>query len=585
MPTRKNLVNALAAKGITKGLSKLAKPNLERLLTGKTNLPPVNSSTNLTKFTKTQLAQLAKQRGLKVLSKNTKKTILNKLVPPVPSSVVVEQKKSSVDCITRSKIPLHDYQKKVCQLLNNRHGVIAVHSVGTGKTLTAVTASQCFLQKHPLAKVIVVTPVSLIDNFKKEMIGYGISNKDPHYVFYSHARFILEYQNGKIKPQDLRGNMIIIDEIHNFKKTPILEKIGPKRFAKLTPAQKKHIVYGSYYPTRGYYLREAASHCDKVLGLTATPIVNSIEDLRILISIVTKTRFANRMKNSNNMGEKIGALGGFKSEAALIARSRGVFSFYERAKEDPRFPRFDIKNVYIKMPPDYLQAYNKIEEGTKMNNLNYRADATAFFTNIRNAVNKIDNTLHSPKVIWAINKIQKTVKAGGKVLLYSVWLNSGIKMIAKQLRALNIPFNFITGELSQTKRKEIVREYNSGEKPVLLISKAGGEGLDLKETSVAIMLEPVWNPATEMQVFGRAVRNGSHSRLPKDKQYVKCYLLLLIKPTEKLAANNNKLSMGAFAADQLIYAYTQRKRAMIRRVYHDIAQFRPWKENRTSKIK
>lgn len=587
MPTRKNLINALAAKGITKGLSKFAKPNLERLLTDKTNLPPVNSSTNLTKFTRVQLMQLAKQRGLKVLSKNTKKAILNKLNPSpstVPVSVVVEQRKSSVDCITRSKIPLRDYQKKVCHMLEKQRGVIAVHSVGSGKTLTAVTASQCFLQAHPRAKVFVVTPVSLIDNFKKEMVGYGISNKDPSYLFYSHAKFINEIQNGTIKPQHLRGNMIIIDEIHNFKKLPILIKLTPAKIAKLSSDQKKHIVRDMYYPTRGYYLREAASQCSKVLGLTATPIINSIEDLRILISIVTNSRFANRVKN-NNMGEHIGVIGSKSSENALIARSQGVFSFYERAKDDPRFPRFDIKNVYIKMPPNYLNAYNKVEAGLAVNNINYRTDATAFFTNIRNAVNRIDNTMHSPKVIWAVNKIQKTIRTGGKVLLYSVWLNSGIKMIAKQLQELKIPFNFISGELSQKKRQDIVREYNSGEKPVLLISKAGGEGLDLKETSVVIMLEPVWNPAAEMQVFGRAIRSGSHARLPPSKQFVKCYLLLLIKPSEKLMTPTNKLVIGTFAADQIIYAYTQKKRDMIRKIYKDIAQFVPWVENRRSRIK
>ena len=117
MSTKKNLVSALAAKGITKGLSKLAKPNLVRLLAGNTSVP---NTSNLTKLTRHQLELVAKHRGIKVLSKNTKKTIINKLNPPAPPAVIVEQKKSNIDCITRSKIPLHDYQKKVCQMLNSR---------------------------------------------------------------------------------------------------------------------------------------------------------------------------------------------------------------------------------------------------------------------------------------------------------------------------------------------------------------------------------------------------------------------------------------------------------------------------------
>lgn len=580
MPTRKELLQVLAQKGITKGLSRLVKSNLQRLIAGNKTLP---NTSNLKKLTREQLAQLAKQRGLKVVSKNTKKTLMAKIQPPPPPAVLVEQPVSTVDCIQRSRVPLHEYQKEVCRRLETQRGLIAVHSVGSGKTLTAVTASQCFLQKHPRAKVFVITPVSLIDNFKKEMITYGISNKDSRYVFYSHSKFVMDFQDGTIKNRDLEGNMMIIDEIHNFKKTPILTKIGPKKLMKLSTEQRKFLVNGTYQPSRGYYIREAAVKCSKVLGLTATPIVNSIEDLRILISIVTKTRFANRMKNANNMGEKIGALESNKSASELVARSRGIFSFYERAKEDPRFPRFGIKNVYIKMPPNYLEAYNKIEASMPMQDVNYKTNSSAFFTNIRNAVNRIDNTMTSPKVLWTVNKIQKTVRSGGRVLLYSVWINSGIKMIARQLEALGIPFNFISGEISQKKRKDIVRDYNSGTKPVLLISKAGGEGLDLKKTTVAIMLEPMWNPATEMQVFGRAVRSGSHAGLPKDQQVVKCYLLFLVKPTEKVG--NNKVVKGTHAADQIIYAYTQRKREMIRRVYQEIGQFSPWKENRVNKIK
>ena len=520
----------------------------------------------------------------------------------VPKTVkMVEKTKSSVDCIQRSKIPLRDYQKIVCDTLRKQRGVIAVHSVGTGKTLTAVTASQCFLQDNPNAKVIVVTPVSLVDNFKKEMEGYGVSGTDPRYVFYSHAKFALDIQNDKFKEKDMRGNMLIIDEIHNFKKTPILDKLGPTKLVSLTAAQRKHLIRGVYYPTRGYYVRKISSAAKKVLGLTATPIVNTFEDLRFPISFVTAREFMNRKTDPSDFGNYIGGLTGDPSKEALIGLSRGVFSFYERAKSDSRFPGFDIQNVYIKMPQDYLKTYDEIEQTISQKNLDYKADSEAFFTNIRNAVNKIDNTMHSPKVLWALNKIQSTVKSGGKVLLYSVWLDSGIKMIAKHLTDLGIGHNFITGEISQTKRKEIVKDYNNGKKPVLLISKAGGEGLDLKGTSVAIMLEPVWNPATEMQVFGRAVRSGSHAGLPKSKQYVKCYLLFLVKPYERIQGASADATMdlvaevrpnGAreFAADQIINAYTQKKRKMIREIYKEISkysvekkQFSPWSANRRYK--
>lgn len=516
---------------------------------------------------------------------------------------IVEQTKSSIDCIERSKIPLRDYQKNVCKALRKQRGLIAVHSVGSGKTLTAVTASQCFLQDNPGAKVIVVTPVSLIDNFKKEMEAYGISSKDKRYEYYSHAAFALRIQDGRFTSKDMDGNMLIIDEIHNYKKTPILEKLGPVGIAKLSKTQKAHLLRGQFMPGRGYYVRKIAKSAKKILGLTATPIVNTIDDLRFPISIITGRDLANRAGDPEEFGEKIGGLGTDKAKESIIEMSRGLFSFYERPKDDPRFPGYNIQNVYIKMPDDYYKTYTEIEQSVIFEDLDYKTDAAAFFANIRNAVNKIDNTMHSPKVLWAIKKIQDTVKSGGKVLLYSVWLDSGIKMIADHLKTLGIGHNFITGDIPQTKRKDIVKDYNSGKKPVLLISKAGGEGLDLKGTTVAIMLEPVWNPATEMQVFGRAVRSGSHLGLPKSKQFVKCYLLFLVKPGERILqsaqdATNHKAIMQlqdgstvfVHAADQLINGFVILKRRAIKEIYAQISrhgiekkQFVPWSANRRFK--
>jgi superfamily II DNA/RNA helicase len=86
--------------------------------------------------------------------------------------------------------------------------------------------------------------------------------------------------------------------------------------------------------------------------------------------------------------------------------------------------------------------------------------------------------------------------------------------------------------MAKSKREEIVKEYNANKIKVLLISKAGGEGLDLKETRNIIIMEPSWNEATHKQVIGRAIRYKSHETLPKEKRRVDVYRLYLIKPNE-----------------------------------------------------
>lgn len=119
----------------------------------------------------------------------------------------------------------------------------------------------------------------------------------------------------------------------------------------------------------------------------------------------------------------------------------------------------------------------------------------------------------------------------------------GIKPIMKVLDKYNVKYAHITGDLSINKRQEAVDAYNKNEITVLFISKAGSEGLDLKNTSYIIILEPAWNENSIEQIIGRGVRYKSHEGLPSSKKHVIIYKLYLVKPIEyknlkKIISNN-----------------------------------------------
>ena len=59
---------------------------------------------------------------------------------------------------------------------------------------------------------------------------------------------------------------------------------------------------------------------------------------------------------------------------------------------------------------------------------------------------------------------------------------------------------------------------------VVLISKAGSEGIDLKYIRQVHILEPWYNMNRIEQIIGRAVRNYSHSLLPFEKRNVEIYM-------------------------------------------------------------
>jgi SNF2 family DNA or RNA helicase len=420
--------------------------------------------------------------------------------------------KEKMSCINNSKMNLKQYQQNISRFLDTNRGIIVVHGIGSGKTLSAVTASQCFLKKNPESIVIVSTPKSLIHNFKKEMENYGIDKIDPHYVFYTHDELCNLIKNEKVALSYFHKNMLIIDEIHNFRTQPLI----------------KEDKDGNIKYSQAYYAIKAAHASEKVIGLTATPIVNSMTDLKNLLSMIS--------------GKKISQISETPSYENL-EKYKSLFSFYQRNTNDPEYPSKYIHYENVKMSLSYYKQFNKLQEVLHSQNKEY---IKTFHLSLRMAVNKLDNDKESPKVLWTI----QLIKNGLKTLVYSGFKDSGVLYIAEHLNKLKIPFDIITGDSSIEERKQIVDDYNENKIKVLLITMAGSEGLDLKETRQVILFEPVWNPSTEEQIIGRAVRRNSHASLPLKERRVDVYKLLMVTPFGQKTVDhtltniiNNKINM------------------------------------------
>ena len=69
---------------------------------------------------------------------------------------------------------------------------------------------------------------------------------------------------------------------------------------------------------------------------------------------------------------------------------------------------------------------------------------------------------------------------------------------------------------------------------VLMITQAGSEGINLKNTRFVHLMEPYWHPVRTEQVVGRARRICSHKNLPKELQNVKVFLYLMTLTPEQL---------------------------------------------------
>jgi SNF2 family DNA or RNA helicase len=149
----------------------------------------------------------------------------------------------------------------------------------------------------------------------------------------------------------------------------------------------------------------------------------------------------------------------------------------------------------------------------------------------------------SPKVDTAFKYLSEKIKQDPnyKALIYSNYLESGVDQYKHRLEEAGIPYGEFTGDIRDKVRNQLVRDYNSNKLKALIVSSAGGEGLDLKGTRLVQLLEPHFNTEKIKQVIGRAARYRSHDDLPEDQRniLVQRYLSTLNPSTlEKLTMKN-----------------------------------------------
>lgn len=95
---------------------------------------------------------------------------------------------------------------------------------------------------------------------------------------------------------------------------------------------------------------------------------------------------------------------------------------------------------------------------------------------------------------------------------------------------------------------------------VLLTTKTGAEGIDLKNVRQVHIVEPYWNPVRLKQVKGRAVRVGSHIQLPKNERNVDIYTYLSVMTKEQLQMDKTLMDdFGGKSSDEVLFDISKRK--------------------------
>jgi SNF2 family DNA or RNA helicase len=410
---------------------------------------------------------------------------------------------------SKLKTELQEQQRRVIERLRDQPGLVVAHGLGSGKTLASIAAAVELGKKN---KALV--PASLQENYRKEVAKH-VSGSSPVEIG-SAQRAALRMQEEKLDPVDL----LILDEAHRAREsTTNLYKL-----MKDYPAKRKML-------------------------LTASPVYNRPSDIATLVNMAAGNRmlpqgtdfdkdFVQKPQNSVLRSLFFGA---DKTKLKNTKHLKNILNkwvdYHPSVGDD--FP--DRVDEVVEVPMNKKQT--RIHEAARGQlplalRLRLRAGLppekkdlariNAFQSQARQAGGSLKRfstegeTKASPKIETAIGDLKANIDNNKrhKAVVYSNYLDT-LNDYGKELESKKIPYATFMGNMSAKEKKKAIDDYNAGNIKALLVSSAGGEGLDLKGTRQLQVLEPHWNEEKLKQVIGRAIRKGSHTHLPVDEQNVK----------------------------------------------------------------
>ena len=418
-------------------------------------------------------------------------------------------------------IELKDHQLIPINYMKNHRAIILYHSTGSGKTLTALYS--LYEQSNNRIEIIIIGPKSSKKAFMDDIEKTHMKKELFQFYTFTKIKIILKDNLNFFKDKN-----IIIDEAHNLRNETI----------------------------DNLYIISALGLSNKIVLLTATPVINYMNDLSVLINIVKNREILPTERNMfDNMYYDDDRMELMNID--LLKNKISCAISYYKTSDKINYPSEIEHYMEVEMDHDQLDEYiyyvkKYIYESDQVYNENIldfdyavlnKKKKNMFLMATRQLSNIADKSRTSPKIQNIITMIKK---GPYPIVLYSNFLKNGVYHIATELEKLNISYKAITGSTSIDKINLIVNAYNQNKYKVLLLSSTGSESLDLKGTRQIHIMEPHWNEPRITQVKGRVIRYHSHQHLPLSDRKVDVYYWIskFPKKIKNISADQYLISMS-----------------------------------------
>jgi len=451
--------------------------------------------------------------------------------------------------------PYEHQAAAIDRLFANKGKMILAHEMGTGKTVTSIYGFEKMKHEGKARKAIVIVPSGLRDNFATNGVE-KFTNSTWQAIGSSSEK---SKKSGYIRPGEESDKDYTIVSYAMFRRDPI-------GFMKRTGADT--IIADEFHKTRNesastYKALQAARQlATNFMGLTASMINNRPSELATLLTLSEGTRDMTPKQFKRRYTETIGFTKGFNDSKKKVVGMRNVAELRERtgtkidyvetkSLKGKSMPRKETKVVEVPMSKEQYRLYQlsldklgpiKKYITKKDPNITVK-DAKMLFAQISQA-RQLSNSLEagrsditlaqSAKRTPKVSKLLQDTKQhlaeapDNKVVLYSNLVRGGIDVISAGLKDLGISHAVFVGKgttvggdkVTGVSRQAGVKDYKEGKKRVIVLSGAGAEGLDLRNSTAFYSLDGHFNPQRVLQAEGRARRLGGQKHRPEEERVV-----------------------------------------------------------------
>ncbi len=388
-------------------------------------------------------------------------------------------------------------------------GMLLADDMGLGKTLQTICFVASMLRDHPLKKVLIVCPASLIYNWQNELTKFAPS-----------LEACLHHGSGRDK--SIFGN---------DKAGIVITSYGTLRSdAPLFLAQSFSVVILD----ESHTIKNPASQitrlvqtlsADRRIALSGTPVMNNTFDLYSQLEFILPGMFGSQQFFKKEYADPIDR---DKNEQQTMDLQKLTAPFILRRTKEQVAKDLPPKTetvLWCQMEEAQRQVYEEIKSQVK-------GELTATIKEqglqksklqVLQGILKLRQVCNSPALLkdadddctesikknMLLEEIENNL-SNHKALVFSQF-TSMLDILAEELQKRNIPFLLLTGATPAKERDRMVQEFNSDEsscRVFLLSLKAGNAGLNLTAADYVFLFDPWWNSAVEQQAIDRTHRIG-----------------------------------------------------------------------------